>query len=283
MTRLLLVLVGLFLPVSVFAQCTSEWDTQLNNSNWVAMSKHDYTICYGSQYGIDADLVEEWVDQSLSIGLEKYGIPSMTKSGRPLKVTIFLPWSYTSYTRPGMVTNLCCQSRYTDRAEYHAEIHYFTPSLWTPPLGGLRYPTGRDYHAHYVVHEMLNLLHYSLEDGSYRMPSWLREGLAEYDGYFYTTEWNRTVAIDRLVDRVHSQHREEIFCCQTLRAERQTISTTSRYYGSAVIVMFLAEKFGEEIHGRFFEDELGELIHRRGLEVDVVFQEFVAWFEGLRE
>ena len=83
--------------------------------------------------------------------------------------------------------------------------------------------------------------------------------------------------------RVHNQHREEIFCCQTLNNESQTISTTSRYYGSAVIVMFLAERFGEEMHKQFFEEELSSLVQRQGMTIDGVFEEFGNWFESLTE
>ena len=104
---------------------------------------------------------------------------------------------------------------------------------------------------------MLNLLHYSLE-GTGRLESWMREGLAEYDGYFHTTEWNRTEAIHRLFGR--SEERDlpsAIYCCRTLGGGNPAMATTDVYYGGAIVMMFLAEHFGEGLHADLFTGPMG--------------------------
>ena len=126
------------------------------------------------------------------------------------------------------------------------------------------------------MHEMMNLLHYVLESGS-RLVSWMREGLAEYDGYFHTTEYNRTTAVDSLIQRVDQRERGEIYCCRTLD-DHDGISTSSTYYGSAVIMLFLEEQFGEEIHTELFRTPLRELLERNGKTVEETFDDLEEWF-----
>ena len=258
--------------VSAGAECNSRFDSDLSRLTWASVTYQLYTICYNERYKNDVSIVKRWLDATLELGRQKYGIARPTYRGRDLYTTVFLQPVATQYAGPGVITNLCCEE---DGSAY-AEIHYLTPSVWRgDALGTLRIPA-RDYHPHYVMHEMSNLMHYSLEPGS-RLTSWLREGLAEYDGYFYTTAYNRTTAINSLIRYVHKYDRERILCCRTLG--NPGIATTSRYRGSAVIMMFLAERFGEGIHAELFTAPLEDLLEQRGMTVAETFAELQAWFD----
>ena len=254
------------------AECDSRFDPGLSRLNWASVTYRFYTICYDERYKSDVAVVKRWLDATLELGWQKYGVARPTRRGKDLYTTVFLPPVATQYTFPGQIINHCCEGN----DPVYAEIHYLTPSVWPGNLlGTLRIPAD-DYHPHYVMHEMSNLMHYSLEPSS-RLTSWLREGLAEYDGYFYTTKYNQTTAIDSLIRRVHQHEREQIFCCRTLG--NPGIATSSRYRGSAVILLFLAERFGEEIHAELFTAPLEDLLERRGTTVGEIFAELRAWFE----
>ena len=135
----------------------------------------------------------------------------------------------------------------------------------------------KDYHPHYVMHEMSHVVQFGFPENS-RPPSWIIEGLAEYDGFFYTTEYNRTTAIDSLIRYVHQYDREKMICCRTLDGQSE-ITTSSVYAGGAAIMLFLAERFGEGIHVELLTTPLGDLLEQRGMTLEETFAELQAWFE----
>ena len=263
-------------PAQAHDPCESRRDPALTDLRLQAAWWGHFTICYATGSEADEELVRLWLNQALRIGREKYDILWPETKGRRLHTTVFLPAVPTSHTQRGRVTNICCWWD-SDQGRYAAEIHYLTPAAWgDPPFGGLRYETARDYHAHYVVHEMLNVLHHTF---AYDAASWIGEGLAEYDGYFHTTEWNRTTAIDRLIELVDRSHRERIYCCRTL-GQQVAFSTDSVYYGGAALMAFLAERFGEAIHRDLLLAPVEAVLRDRGAGVEETFGEFRTWFDG---
>ena len=125
---------------------------------------------------------------------------------------------------------------------------------------------------------MINWIHYGVE-GDDHLDSWIREGLAEYDGYFHTTEWNRTEAVYRLFDRSEKRNLPAaIYCCRTLRRTSAAMGTTDVYYGGAIVMIFLAESFGEQIHAELFAAPMADLMLARGTTVDEAFTRFQAWY-----
>ena len=279
--RIAVTTVGLLLLAPGFAlaqsgRCESRFDDGLQRFDWVAITHSRYVLCHAPGRAEDGAFVRRWLNRTLRVARLKYGVRRpLDHSGRRLSIVVFLPPQPTTYTRRGLITNLCCDRE--GETDALAEIHYLTPSAWgRPPYGGLRYESGLHYHSHYVMHEMMNLLHYAVP-GDRNIPSWIREGLAEYDGFFHTTAWNRTEAVDRLVRYVDTREREKIHCCQTLAGPR--LGTSSTYYGSAVILMFLAETFGEASHSRLFEMSLRDYLRGQGWNVNRAFRELQAWFD----
>ena len=239
------------------------------------MTHQLYTICYDSRYQNDVSVVKRWIDATLELGWQKYGVARPTRRGKDLHTTVFLPPVATGYTSQGLTRAGCCYGDYEDGPVY-AEIHYLTPSAWSGDrLGGLDIPVA-DYHPHYVMHEMSHVVQFGFDSGWYP-PTWIIEGLAEYDGFFHTTAYNRTTAIDSLIRYVHRYERERVFCCRTLG--NSGIATSSFYYGGAVIMIFLAERFGEGIHVELLTTPLKKVLERRGTTVTKTFDELRAWFE----
>ena len=258
--------------VSAGAECNSHYDPDSSELNWASVTYQLYTICYDSRYQNDVAIVKRWLDATLELSQQKYGIAHPTRYGRDVYTTVFLPPVATGYTSQGLVRTACC---YGDDPVYaYAEIHYLTPSVWSGNrLGGLGIPVA-DYHPHYVMHEMSHVVQLSFESESRsEPPTWIIEGLAEYDAFFYSTAYNRTTAIDSLIRRVYQSEREQLFCCSS------GISTSSVYYGGATIMIFLAERFGEEIHVELLTTPLEVLLVRRGTTAEETYRELQVWLE----
>ena len=218
----------------------------------------------------------------MELGLRKYGfVGPVTRNGEPADVLIFLPPTPTARTSRGYIGFITGSRSDLGNGAWRAELHYLTPSAWgSPPYGGLGYPSAEEYHAHYIVHETMHVVQFGLEDiNEYDAPKWIWEALAEYDGYFHTTEWNRTEAIYRLFDRSEEKNLPAaIYCCRTLRGERPAMVTTDVYYGGALVMTFLAEEFGEELHAELFAGHMADLMPARGATVDEAFTRFQSWY-----
>ena len=262
------------LPHVAAAQCDSRYERDLPELNWASLTRQSYTICYDERYSDDAAMVADWLDATLQLGRQKYGVARPTYQGRDLYTTVFLPPVPTQDTNAERFGSHCCEG---DGSVYHLEIHYLTPSAWPDGTWGPLDIPFEDSHPHQLTHLMsrnmhysLNV-HYSLESGS-RPPFWIIEGLAEYDGYFYTTAYNRTTAIDSLIRHVYSE-RGQITCCNS------RVVATSPYHSWPAIMMFLAERFGEGIHVELLTTPLEEVLKQRGATVEETFDELQVWLE----
>ena len=128
------------------------------------------------------------------------GVARPTYRGRRLHTTVFMPPVPAKFTSQG---KLGVRYDHGDDSVVRAELYYLTPSAWRGDrLGRLRIPVA-DYHPHYVMHEMSHVVQYSFP-GDSKPPAWIIEGIAEYEGFFHTTEYNRTTAIDSLTGRRYS-------------------------------------------------------------------------------
>ena len=209
-----------FLPHVAAAQCNSRYDSNLSGLNWASVTHQFYTICYDERYEDDVAIVKRWLDATLELGRQKYGIDRPTYQGRDLHTTVFLPPVATKYTSEGVFHTRCCHGNVPSRAE----IYYLTPSVWSGDRFGRLQMPAKDYHPHYVMHEMMHVVQYGFPQYT-RPPSWIIEGLAEYDGFFYSTAYNRTTAIDSLIRYVHQYDREKIICCRTLDGRSEITAT----------------------------------------------------------
>lgn len=265
------------LASSVLANpCKSERDdTGVESMNLIAITHPYVTVCYDRDHPEDGRIGSQWARRALRIGREKYGINRPTAFGRRLQITLFLPPRPTRWAYPGLTVNFCC---WGDGDEYRGEIHYLGPSApeWEGHQGGVPHPLPA-YHAHYIVHEMMNLIHYSIDTEEYPS-SWVREGLAEYDGYMHTTRYGRTQAIRDLLSKVSRDDAEKIYCCRTAgNPAKRTIATQSVYFGGAAVMYYFALRFGEHTHRQLFDEPIRDVIEENGTTVSRFFGEMRRW------
>lgn len=276
MFRSILIVLFAFLPIVSSAECVSEYDNIPPNS-MLEIRGFGYSICYESGYDRDANLARHWVENVFDFGMKKYGITSMRREGKPYHITLFLPIEPTNRARRGSTSAGCC---YTRGDTIHAEISYLSPSSpdWTYFSGVTAWPTGNDYHGHYITHEMIHAIHWAVVD---QLPiDWIAEGIAEYDGYMHTTLYNRGQATKDLLEypRRKQKIRDSIYCCFSLDYD-EVIGTTEPYWGGSLIMVFLAERFGEDIHRELLHHSIGEVIRRYGVDMTDLFKELREWVD----
>ena len=80
---------------------------------------------------------------------------------------------------------------------------------------------------------------------------------------------------------------DRLFCCQTLAGELPALSTTDAYFGGSLILKYLADTFGEDLHVRLvrhthptFIEALNAEFEAAGTTVPEVFQGLRAWLEA---
>ena len=276
-------LLAVLLPGAAHAasDCQSIYDEGLSAFPWSIYQDTRYTLCYDRDYRRDVDLASEWIENAFAIAREKYGVhPPVQRRGYTLQITIFLVSQRTAYASASRATVVCCQDSVS------LEIHIMSPSApdylegWT---GDPDWVAGmaEDRFIKTLTHEMMNTLHYeSREPPNISPPRWILEGLAEFEGYYNTTPGNLE-RVDWLIEYVYEHERDEIIFGRTLERGEWTMMTSSRYYGSAVIMIFLAEKFGERIHPQLFTASLRTVLRRFGVDRPLdTFVELGEWLES---
>ena len=275
MKLVMIVFVLLAVPASSAWAACEEWSR--TSIQWRASTNPHYTICYTSASSVDVNFVRRYLNKTVRLARDKY---EFTRMGRA--VNVFLFPAPSTYARVGTATNLCCFRR---GGVAWAEIHYLAPSAreWHryPTLGGLQYPHS-DFHAKVLMHEYLNLVLVKIHQ--WNTPSWVPEGLSEYEGFHHTTLYNRTQAADDLIRYVHEGRRDQIFCCLTLQNRIPVINTSDVYYGGAVIMEFLAQFFDEKIHLELLRNKRNnfpltfqDALRRRGYTVQATWRALRAW------
>ena len=133
-----------------------------------------------------------------------------------------------------------------------------------------------DYHAHYLTHEMMHTIQNTLESDVGR---WIWEALAEYDAYLHTTIWNRQGGINNLLELTHYSDKEHIIYGQSLDGREYLMTEKNEaYVGGTVIMLYLAERFGESIHKDLLMHPMSEILEERGATVAEEFDGLVSWF-----
>ena len=268
MTRIFAIVMMLIgVPSWSIAQCESLYDSDLNDLTWTVFSESRYTICYDNRYAVDSHLAQTWIDNAFEVALTKYQVvPPVRRRGYDLQITIFLVPTPTSRANSYTATVTCCSD------SVNLEIHIMTPSA---PY----YDQDQDHFIKTLTHEMMNTLHYEArEPPNIVPPLWIREGLAEYEGYFKTTPANEA-KVDWLMKYVYENLRDEIIYGRNLMGGSPEIISMDRYNGSAVVMIFLAEYFGEDAHYRLFQQPLGDILEEYRIDSLSAFQWLGWWLE----
>ena len=257
---------------------------------WLEATSRQYTIHYVDEYRQDIPFVRRCLNAADRLMREKYGINS-----HGYEVYVYLEPAPTGYAGVGRAVIFTWGSN--DNEQRFATIHYMTPSApaWeearrqgsTTSIGR---PFDDHYHAKTLMHEYVTVGHQaakrSKESGWDDAPSWFVQGLEEYDGLFHTTPENRTDGFGMLLAHADQRLREEIHCCRSLG--QPTFGTSDPYFGGTLILRFLAEAYGEDIHAAVlrsreptFSAALKTELESRGTTIQEGFTAMQAWFNGL--
>ena len=255
---------------------------------WLEAGSAQYTIYYVSDYEQDVEFVRTWLDRAERLMLDKYGI---RRHG--YDIVVYLCPAPTPDADVGHATLNCC-------SQNAGKIHYLTPSApaWEEARENgittcLGQPFDNDYHAKTLVHEYITVAHTRISEDKtlgfkyYSAPSWFVQGLQEYEGIFNSTEANRTATYERLLEHADRNLRGRFYCCRTLLPRNvQTFGSTDKYNGGAVLMKFMADQFGPDIHvgllkneQPLFEEALANELASRGRTVSEAFDDFQRWFE----
>ena len=259
------------------AQCVSYTDS--TPVDYLEYRDGRFTICYSAEYPGDLEIAKTWVSRAFELGREKYGVLIPTYRDLPLELTVYFPPFDTQLTRQGVVRMACCYGE--SEGSYKAEMHYLTPSAWVSingTFGGL-YRKPEDYHAHYIVHEATHF--FQLACCGLDASRWITEGMAESDGYLHTTEFNRTVAVEKLTQRLIGKELGTVTCCEDLSGS-PTIGVSSVYWAGGWIMMYLGQEFGEQIHVEMLREDLGTVLARHGSDFRSLFESMRNYIQSYR-
>jgi hypothetical protein len=243
---------------------------------WLSVPRQTYKLYYQAGYEADRDFAQTWLDRTDTLMRSKYGV---TDTGHEV--------SFYLYTTPNTRADVgLAQIETTNNI---VTIHYLAPSAppWkaTTRTTSLGFPYDENFHAKVIISEYIPLAHRAVQatrTGGWRYydaPSWVSQGLQEYDGFFHSTDFNRTTAFAGMRD--FGKRNPSMFAC--CKDGLPVISDT--YNGGALFMAYLAERFGEDIHARLLRstqptfaaalaDETG------GVAITSVFQDFQRWLNA---
>jgi len=267
----------------------SEYDASVQ---WLEAAREHYSICYIDRYSADVPFAEEWMDHAVQLMQDKYGVTDLFVEGLPLNVNVALLPAPNDDASVSTTRFRCCWGYGESvggayqRAGWYGFIPYLTPShsAWdaSRTWGGMRLPPD-DYHAKNIVHEFTHAIQYSFFGTTFPwpVPQWVFEGMAEYEGMFNATEYNRTDGFDSLVRYGH-RYIDRFECCGS--PSTPTLGTSDIYFGGALIMKYLADTFGEDMHVRFvrhqyssFDEALAAEIEEGGSTVQETYDGLLAW------
>ena len=253
--RRIAVLVGLVAVAPALAQadpCRSRYFEPPSERRWIEARSQQYSIFHVDRFREDVPFVRRTLNRTERLMREKYGV---LDHGH--EVAVYLEPEPTEYAGVGRAVIHTWGSG--NAGQDMACIKYLAPSApaWeearqSGATASLGHPFDLDYHAATLTHEYVTIAQNRVKDTKDRgyrgrEPNWWTQGIQTYDGYFHSTETNRSRFPHDLIAHADEHMRDKVFCCRTL-GEVQGLSTSDDYNGGALILYFLAETYGEEIH-----------------------------------
>jgi hypothetical protein len=242
---------------------------------WLQARGGQYSIFYDARYSSDVEKVRTWLDAAERLMASKYQLPRHN-------------WSVSVYLYPEPTSGADTDTATIDTTGTAATIKYLTPSSpqWATSKPGELGETKNtdDYHAQVITHEYVTVAHQVINQSAgwtlYSAPSWVYQGLEQYDGIFNSTEANRQ-AMPALLARWVSGNPTDIVCCRTL-GDGESLEIGREYAGGALAWLFLKEQFGEDVHRRILISRensfVSALLKETGTDsVSTLFGQFQSW------
>jgi hypothetical protein len=243
--------------------------------DWIQTQTPGATIFYEKGYEADRDFAQLWLTRTEDLMKAKYAV---TATG--YEVGFYL------YSAPNEHADVGHAQTVTSGRI--ATIHYLAPSAsaWksTNRTTSLRFPYDDNFHAKVIISEYIALAHVAAQDARtqrggwryYAAPSWVSQGLQEYDAIFHSTEFNRTVVAGRLRE-IGAINQDWFACCQDGLPEISDV-----YNAGALFMWYLAERFGEDIHRRLLQSTgstfaLALAEETKSPDIERLFEDFRRW------
>lgn len=272
--------------------------------DWLEMAYPNYSVCYTQPHASDIGPVSHWLAEAKDWLFAKYGIEQLaTRNHNPpfgnakMELYLVLIPEPDGNADVGTTRFMCCygsDGRLSSDGAI-AWIPYLTPSNteWSlySCLGRLCTPHNQG-HIKNLMHEFTHAVQHtawvSRCEGLRRCSShwsshWSAEGLAEFEGTFNTTPHNRTETFRKLVEYVADN--DLVYLATSLDYE-QSLQPGDIYAGGNLLMKFLADRFGEDIHHRLthrdasaLEDVLLAEYEADGTSVIALFAELKAWMK----
>lgn len=242
---------------------------------WKERAGPQYTIHYSEEFEQDVAFVDGVLQRALEIMRNKYKLETL-----PFPVKVFL------HPRPNTAADQNTARTSSSRRSLPVWIDYLTPSApqwktagWSSLLQEKDSPL---YHRQTLIHEFAHVIQMGLSAEYWRLPAWVYEGLAHYEGVFNSSEENRQAAHE-LVGRWIKSNPGVVVCCQTLGGEG--LSVTDIYNGGAFFWHAIAESYDEDVHRRMFADTKSDalklLTEATGSSAEEIFRSVKAVFEKI--
>lgn len=222
-------------------------------AQWAEAKSAHYTVFYQDGYDRDANFARKWLDKAELLMKTKYGV---TPDNYQMSIYLFpVPSGDISTSLSGQ--NKCCTRASTGLRAGTINLLTISAPVWKSGdlKSSLGLPkAGADYHAKIIMSEYIPIGHYAAQDSRtsggwryYSAPNWFVQGLQEYDAIFHTTDYNRTMTAQRLIEWA-KRNPTKFSCCAP------QLQIADDYNGGATFAAFLADKFGEDIHPRLLRN-----------------------------
>ena len=273
-------------PRTPQGQC-SAYDPDIS---WLQEAYTGFSICYTQGYRRDLEFVARWVNHAKDLLLTKYELPRFEDpyTRQPLHISIMLLPEADDYADTSSSAFQCCYDASGQRSNsgLFGRIPYLAPSHedWgrRSRWGALQLPSD-DYHAKVIVHEVFHAGQRSIWGFDRRVPEWVHEGLAEYEGMFNSTEHNKTHLLDSLV-RYFRDRIPDSISLDTSESGGPSITASDIYFGGSLILTYLANRFGDDIHRRIvwheydtFDEAMAAEFEAAGTTTEEVFNDLLIW------
>ena len=290
---------------------------------WLEAPYEHFSICYTAAFAGDVAGVAQWLTHAHGHLTQKYGVTELRTvrdatpndpsdayqggaDGARMHVNVMLLPAPDANADTGTTRFMhswgspgadALYGAIADRTRY-AFIPYVTPSApaWSAAThwGVLQAPAG-DFHAKNLMHEYIHAVQHTIRVGETEkrrpwdyLPLWVTEGLAEFEGGAHTTDFYRTVGYERLIRYVVEAVPDQVMLHETLaETSPATITTTDIYFGGHLLVYWLADAIGEDVHARLlrytqdtFAEALAAELAAAGMTVPEAWTAFKAWLRA---
>ncbi|MCY3840855.1 MAG: hypothetical protein OXH09_19775 [Gammaproteobacteria bacterium] len=240
--------------------CGNRWNN--TGLRWRTAHYPHFTLCHGGATERDIGVVERALRRALRVGRTKYGVRRPTRKGQRMYVDVFMYPREAGRISKGYAFAGCCHSR-GDRTV--AEIHAMTPSLMSdwPTAKGACYSNVFEEAAATYTHEMIHIVQMAFD---FDLPTFVTEGLAQYDAYAHGTPWARTTGFWNNFEYAGRRETDNKVISWSENLDRSTtLGTEDVYYGGLVLMKYYADRDGESVHRRFMHRGMPQDEPRREL------------------